>query len=46
MKKFVIGGGLSICLFLGVLLFNYEVIEQERGLTKEDLYSSKLCDGN
>lgn len=45
MKKFVIGGGLSICLFLGVLLFNYEVIEQERGLTKEDLYESENQSG-
>ena len=47
MKKFVIGGGLSICLFLGVLvlLFNYEVIEQEGGLTKDDLYVSENQSG-
>lgn len=47
MKKFVLGVGLGICLFFGglVLLFNYEVIEQEGGLAKDDLYESENQSG-
>ena len=45
MKKAIIVGGLSICLFFGVILYNYKVIEPEGGLTKDILCESKNQNG-
>ena len=45
MKKVMIGGGLSICLLMGVILYNYRAIEQEGDLTKNFLYVSENQSG-
>lgn len=45
MKKVMIGGGLSICLLMGVILYNYRAIEQEGDLTKKFLYVSESQSG-
>ncbi len=48
LKKIMIGGGLSLCLFLGVILYHHKEIkqeEQEESLSKENLCESKNQNG-
>lgn len=46
MKKIVIGGGVSICLLLGMMILcDYKEIKQEGRLIKDNLYESENQNG-